>query len=136
MFMTTNQLMAFEYFAVALFILLTILIIIAIALEICNLTQQRKHIASSSNKEQTTIDPIALLDEVRNVKSHNAMILSMCKELRNITQNLLQEVNDIKQQQDIKSQEQPSNNINISSLSVLSDTGLLSNNIEMAMRQL
>ncbi|GAT76300.1 hypothetical protein EHRUM1_04770 [Ehrlichia ruminantium] len=134
--MTTNQLMAFEYFAVALFILLTILIIIAIALEICNLTQQRKHIASSSNKEQTTIDPIALLDEVRNVKSHNAMILSMCKELRNITQNLLQEVNDIKQQQDIKSQEQPSNNINISSLSVLSDTGLLSNNIEMAMRQL
>ncbi|CAI27926.1 hypothetical protein FDZ58_02615 [Ehrlichia ruminantium] len=136
MFMTTNQLMAFEYFAVALFILLTILIIIAIALEICNLTQQRKHIASSSNKEQTTIDPIALLDEVRNVKSHNAMILSMCKELRNITQNLLQEVNDIKQQQDIKSQEQPSNNINISSLSVLSDTDLLSNNIEMAMRQL
>ncbi|GAT75328.1 hypothetical protein [Ehrlichia ruminantium] len=134
--MTTNQLMAFEYFAVALFILLTILIIIAIALEICNLTQQRKHIASSSNKEQTTIDPIALLDEVRNVKSHNAMILSMCKELRNITQNLLQEVNDIKQQQDIKSQEQPSNNINISSLSVLSDTDLLSNNIEMAMRQL
>ncbi|UOD98362.1 hypothetical protein IMW63_02600 [Ehrlichia ruminantium] len=136
MFMTTNQLMAFEYFAVALFILLTILIIIAIALEICNLTQQRKHIASSSNKELTTIDPIALLDEVRNVKSHNTMILSMCKELRDITQNLLQEVNDIKQQQDIKSQEQPSNNINVSSLSVLSDTNLLSNNIEMAMRQL
>ncbi|CAH58190.1 hypothetical protein [Ehrlichia ruminantium] len=134
--MTTNQLMAFEYFAVALFILLTILIIIAIALEICNLTQQRKHITSSSNKEQTVIDPIALLGEVRNVKSHNAMILSMCKELRNITQNLLQEVNDIKQQQDIKSQEQPSNNINVSSLSVLSDTDLLSNNIEMAMRQL
>ncbi|WP_243502714.1 hypothetical protein [Ehrlichia ruminantium] len=134
--MTTNQLMAFEYFAVALFILLTILIIIAIALEICNLTQQRKHIASSSNKELTTIDPIALLDEVRNVKSHNTMILSMCKELRDITQNLLQEVNDIKQQQDIKSQEQPSNNINVSSLSVLSDTNLLSNNIEMAMRQL
>ncbi|WP_257616668.1 hypothetical protein [Ehrlichia ruminantium] len=134
--MTTNQLMAFEYFAVALFILLTILIIIVIALEICNLMQQRKHITSSSDQgiEQEVTNSQALLDEVRSMKHDNMAIKSMCKELGNTTKSMLKEIDKIKKQQDIQPLNEPPYHVDISNLSMLSEkTDPLFDNIERAM---